>query len=70
MKKLKKPVIYLITGNWIISWLGFAVDTEKSTFEAVMIVLLYIALSWLLFIKIQRKGYLKEIEKRFKINES
>lgn len=62
-----KSKIILI--NWCLSFMALSVDTEKSSFAAVMIVFVWFAISTILFLRAQRRGMFREIEKQFKIDE-
>lgn len=60
---------YFILINWLLSFMALSVDTEKSSFAAVMLVFAWFAISSILLIRAQRRGTLRNIEKRFKIDE-
>lgn len=62
-----KAKIILI--NWLLSFMSLSIDTEKSSFIAVMIVFAWFAISSIIFIRAQRRGAFRELEKRFKIDE-
>ena len=55
--------------NWCLSFAALSIDTERSSFAAVCIIFAWFALSSVLFIKAQRRGAFRDIEKRFKIDE-
>lgn len=59
----------IILVNWILSFISLCIDTEKSSFLAVMIVFVWFLISTVLFLRAQKRGSFKKIEKRFKINE-
>lgn len=60
---------YLILINWMLSFMALSIDTENSSFVAVMIVFAWFAVSTIILIRAQRRGALRKIEKRFKIDE-
>ncbi len=60
---------YFILINWMLSFMALSIDTENSSFVAVMIVFAWFAISSIILIHAQRRGTLRNIEKRFKINE-
>ncbi len=62
-----KSKIILI--NWMLSFAALSIDTEKSSFVAVMIVFAWFAISSIILIRAQRRGTLRKIEKQFKIDE-
>lgn len=59
----------LILINFIASWFGLAIDTDFSPLWACIIAVVWFLVSGALFLRASRRGYFKEIEKRFKINE-
>lgn len=62
-----KAKIILI--NWLFSFMALSIDTEKSSFLSVMIVFAWFSISTLIFLRAQRRGDFRKIEKRFKIDE-
>lgn len=60
---------YFILINWMLSFMALSTDTENSSFVAVMVVFAWFAISSIILIRAQRRGTLRNIEKRFKINE-
>lgn len=63
---MKAKLIFI---NWMLSFFSLCIDTERSSFIAVVIVIVWFTISSLLFIRAQRRGDFREIEKRFKIDE-
>lgn len=59
----------LILINWVLSFMGLSIDTEVSSFIAVMIVLGWFLASSFLLICAQKRGVFNQIEKQFKIDE-
>lgn len=59
----------LVLINWMLSFMALSIDTEKSSFIAVIIVFAWFAISTLLFLRAQKRGDFRNIEKRFKIDE-
>lgn len=59
----------LIITNWVLSFMALSIDTEASSFIAVMIVLGWFLASSLILIRAQKRGVFNQIEKRFKIDE-
>lgn len=60
---------YLILINWCLAFTGLSIDTEKSSFVAVMVIFAWFAISSILLIRAQQRGDFRKIEKRFKIDE-
>lgn len=60
---------YIILINWCLSFMALSIDTEHSSFVAVMIVFAWFALSTVVLIRAHKRGTLRKIEKRFKIDE-
>jgi hypothetical protein len=59
----------IILVNWIISWFGLTIDTEHSPMWASMVAISWFLISGWLFLRAEKRGDYKEIEKRFKIDE-
>lgn len=59
----------LILINFCASWFGLAIDTEQSPLWVCLVAIAWFFISGSLFAWATRKGYYKEIEKRFKIDE-
>lgn len=55
--------------NWILSFTALSIDTEESSFLAVIIVFAWFAASSIILILAQRRGAFRKIEKQFKIDE-
>ena len=60
---------HLILINWLLSFMALSIDTERSSFTAVMVVFAWFAISTIFFLLAQRRGDFRHIEKRFKIDE-
>ena len=60
---------YIILINWCLSFMALSIDTEKSHFVAVMIVFTWFTISTMVLIRAHKRGTLRKIEKRFKIDE-
>ena len=60
---------YIILINWCLSFMALSIDTERSSFVAVVIVLAWFAISTLFLIRAHKRGAFRKIEKRFKIDE-
>jgi len=58
----------LILLNWMASWFGLAIDTELSPMWASMMAIAWFLISGWLFLRSEKRGDYKEVEKRFKIN--
>lgn len=58
-----------ILTNWILSFMALSIDTEESSFIAVIIVFAWFAASSIILILAQRRGAFSEIEERFKTDE-
>lgn len=63
---MKNKIILI---NWVISFMALCIDTEKSSFIAVMIVFAWFTVSTILFVRAQNRGSLIKIEKILKIEE-
>jgi hypothetical protein len=59
----------LILVNFTASWFGLAIDTEYSPVWVCLLAVVWFLASGALFLRASKRGYFKEIEKRFKINE-
>lgn len=59
----------LIITNWVLSFMALSIDTEASSFIAVMIVLGWFLASSLILIRAQKRGVFNQIEKQFKIDQ-
>lgn len=57
---MKAKIIFI---NFFLSFMGLGIDTEHSSFAAVMGVFAWFAISALLFIRTQRRGGFRDIEK-------
>jgi hypothetical protein len=55
--------------NWVLSPIGLSIDTEHSPIWAVLLMFAWFGASSLLLIRADRKGWLRDICKRFKIDE-
>lgn len=60
---------YAILINWCLAFMALSIDTEQSSFVAVMIVLAWFVISTLLLTRAHKRGLFRKIEKRFKIDE-
>lgn len=58
-----------ILTNWILSFMALSMDTEESSFIAVIIVFAWFAASSIILMLAQRRGAFRKIEKRFKIDQ-
>lgn len=63
---MKSKLIFI---NWCIAFMALSIDTERSSFIAVMIVFAWFAISTILFLRAQRRGDFREVEKQFKIDK-
>lgn len=63
---MKGKIIFI---NWCLGFLGLFIDTERSPLWAVAIGLVWFVLSTVLLIYADRKGWMKEFNKQFKIDE-
>ena len=59
----------VILANWLLSFMGLCVDTERSAFLAVMVLFGWFCASQLILIYADRRGWMKQIVKRFKLDE-
>lgn len=59
----------LILINFCASWIGLAVDTELTPLWICLLAVAWFLISCMLFLRATRRGYYKEIEKQYKINE-
>ena len=59
----------LILVNWALSFIGLSIDTEHSPLWAVLMMFAWFACSTLLMKYADKKGWLDDIYKRFKMNE-
>jgi hypothetical protein len=59
----------LILINWCLSLCGLCIDTERSPLGAVLIVVVWFCLSTILLKHADKKGWLKEIIKHYKLDE-
>lgn len=59
----------LILINFIASWFGLSIDTENSPLWACLIAVVWFIVSGMLFLHATRRGYFRDIEKRFKTDE-
>lgn len=62
-----KAKIILI--NWMLSFMALSIDTEESSLAAVMTVFAWFSISTIFFLRAQRRGDFRKIEKRFKVDE-
>lgn len=62
-----KAKIILI--NWCLSFTGLCIDAEQSPLWAVLVAVAWFALSSLLLKHADKKGWLKEIVKHYKLDE-
>lgn len=60
---------YIILINWCISFMALSIDTERSSFVAVMVVFAWFVLSTLVLVRAHKRGTFRKIEKRYKIDE-
>ena len=60
---------YLITGNWLMSFVGASVDTELSPLWVVLLMYAWFFVSTLLMNLAHRKGWLNRVVERFKLDE-
>lgn len=60
---------YIILINWCLSFMALSIDTERSSFVAVMAVFAWFVLSTLVLVRAHKRGTFRKIEKRFKIDE-
>jgi len=58
----------LILVNWCLSFFGLCIDTEHSPLWAVLIMVGWFCLSTLLLKYADKKGWMNEIVKRFKMD--
>lgn len=63
---MKSKIIMI---NFFASWFGLAIDTEHSPLWASMAAIAWFLISGWLFLRAEKRGDYKEIEKRFKIDE-
>jgi len=61
--------VKLILANWMLSLCGLSIDTERSPFWAVALMIGWFAGASLLFNYADRKGWLDELNKQFNIDE-
>jgi len=59
----------LILLNWCLSLCGLSIDTERSPFWAVMLMVAWFGASTLLLKYAFKKGWMNDIIKRFKFDE-
>jgi hypothetical protein len=59
----------LILINWCLSVMGLCIDTEHSPLWAVLVVVAWFLLSSLLLKYADKKGWMNEIVKRYKLDE-
>lgn len=59
----------IILINWIFSFIALCIDTEKSSLLAVMIIFTWFLVSTIFFIRAQKRGMFRKIEKKFRIDE-
>jgi hypothetical protein len=59
----------LILINWALSFMGLCIDTERSPLWAVLLMVAWFAGSSLLLKYADKKGWMNEIVKRYKIDE-
>lgn len=60
---------YAILINWALSFMALSIDTEHSSFVAVMVVFAWFAISTIILVRAHGRGKFQKIEKRFKIDE-
>jgi hypothetical protein len=60
---------YFILINWTLSFTGLTMATDNNPLWAVALGVAWFAVSSILLIRADRRGDLKNIEKRFKIDE-
>ena len=60
---------YLIIGNWVISFVGLGVDTERTPLLVCLLMVVWFAGSTLLLNYADRKGWLDQVMKRFGLDE-
>ncbi len=53
----------LILINWIFSFMGLSIDTEKSSFIAIMIMFLWFMISSLILIRAEKRGEFNHLKK-------
>ncbi|MCL2651146.1 MAG: hypothetical protein FWD60_09020 [Candidatus Azobacteroides sp.] len=56
----------LVLINWILSFMGLCIDTERSPLWAVLLMFVWFAGSSLLLIYADKRGRLNDIRKRYK----
>lgn len=62
-----KAKIILI--NWCLSFVGLSIDTERSPLWAVLVMVAWFFLSSFLLKYADKKGWMNEIVKRYKLDE-
>ena len=60
---------YLIVINWCLSLCGLSIDTERSPLWAVMVMVAWFVAASLLLKYADKKGWLNDFNKRFKLDE-
>jgi len=53
----------LILINWMLSFIGLSIDTEKSSLVAVMIMFLWFIISSLILISAEKRGIFNQVKK-------
>ena len=59
----------MIIGNWVLSFVGLSVDTERTPLWVCLLMVEWFAGSTLLLNYADRKGWLDKVVKRFKLDE-
>ena len=60
---------YLIIGNWVLSFVGLCVDTERTPLVWCLVMFVWFAGSTLLLNYADRKGWMDKVVKRFELDE-
>jgi len=60
---------YMIIGNWVLSFVGLSVDTERTPLWVCLLMVGWFACSTLLLNYADRKGWMDKVVKRFELDE-
>lgn len=60
---------YIIVANWVLSFFGLGVEGANGSVWPTLVGFTWFILSTLILIRADKKGSLRKIEKRFKIDE-
>lgn len=60
---------YIIVANWVLSFFGLGVEGTNGSIWPTLVGFTWFILSTLILIRADKKGSLRKIEKRFKIDE-